>query len=124
MSIKTWKKKFYPSISKACKSQRGAIEHSLHKWKGLLSKNLKKHGLIVLGCRITDGNYYGDSFYIDAASCALCYKYPLCENCPLYKVSGKDCCMPNSPYVCWVQTGNPGPMIRALKKTLKEYKNV
>ena len=55
MSLKTWKKEFYPQSAKRTK-QSEAVEHSLHKWRGILPANLKKHGLNRDINRIEDEN--------------------------------------------------------------------
>ncbi len=43
MGIATWKKEFYPPISKVTRAN--AIDHSLKKWIGLREENLKRHDL-------------------------------------------------------------------------------
>jgi len=129
MSMKSWKKEFYPVKPNKKMSKLKAIQHSLTKWEGLLRKNLKKHGIEV--------DFWGDIremgvelFLVDADSCALCCKYmyqgdPVdkpCVTCPLYKTLGK-CCGEgdeNDPFTKWKDESDPKPMIRALKKCLKE----
>ena len=48
MSLKTWKKEFYPiSASRVRKDAIAAIEHSLRKWRGLTKDQMKRHGVGV-----------------------------------------------------------------------------
>lgn len=126
MSIKTWKKEFYP-VSAQSVSKKNSIAHSLRKWQGLTKANIKKHDLIRDGACLesSDGFNY---FSVDSDSCALCQKYIdhnraddiSCFECPLYDLLGKSCDQGNkSPYVIWWDTGNALPMINALKKILK-----
>ena len=50
MSLKTWKKEFYPKEAiDAIKTELMATKHSLRKWRGLTKANLKKHGLVQTG---------------------------------------------------------------------------
>lgn len=121
MSIETWKKEFYTDINKACKSKKSAIEHSLHKWRGLLPKNLSKHKIKkeVHENTIIDKN---DAFRIGADSCALCVKYDsFCVTCPLFNYLGTFCDYHDtSPYTYWINTHDPKPMISALTEILKQ----
>ena len=118
MSIKTWKKEFFSGLSKAVKSRRAAIAHSLRKWTGLLPANLKKHHVRQpeMSAYIDDEDF--NVFDVDGASCALCYKYDLngCIKCPLYQTLTHRCDECDGPYTHWCDTGDPRPMIKALKK--------
>jgi hypothetical protein len=125
MSLETWKKEFYPIEASEEMSAKEAIEHSLRKWKGLRSENLDKHGV---DARAEVQYIFGeDSFLaIDGSSCALCVKFleldenlPWCYHCPLAKTLGRSCGSDGMPYITWMETGNPEPMIKALRKTLK-----
>lgn len=101
MSIQTWKREFYPKpASKATKAE--ALDHSIQKWKGYLSKNLKKHQLIRNG-GILENHDGIEVFESDTTTCALCQRfmknkrtngYSSAENCvacPLFKATGKYC---------------------------------
>jgi hypothetical protein len=130
MSIKSWKKEFYSKPAYKC-CRKNAIEHSLTKWQGLLKKNLEKHDLVLINDRYFDMDDYtgimskrNSIFKIDGGNCALCVWYLKndCTECPLYKILGCDCdCqhIQNNPYFIFRNTGNPMPMINALKKAKK-----
>lgn len=126
MSIKTWKKEFYPITAKqaAKMSLVKAVEHSIQKWTGLQGGNLKKHGLHSDHHTkwILDDN---DNFCIDEITCALCMKFVAqsgnCKGCPLFESLGHRCddSSKNPPYQQWTYNNNPAPMIKALRKALK-----
>jgi len=125
MSIKTWKKEFYP-VPASRVSKKNALAHSLRKWEGLKKSNLKKHGvkydkLFFVG--IKDDL---ERLLIDATTCALCHHYldNRCVDCPLYAVIGKSCDdngwrEGGSPYTDFVDFGKASPMLRLLKKAQK-----
>lgn len=133
MSLQTWKEEFYPEKPRKSMTEKQAIEHSIRKWEGLRKTNLKKHKILLYHSVhfIEDEN---DGMYIESESCALCKKYlhldkyeaNPCEECPLYKSLGKPCDQfkllgeQTSPYIIWEKTGDPRPMIKALKKLLEE----
>lgn len=133
MSMKTWKEEFYPVKPRKSMTKLQAIQHSLTKWEGLSYKNRKNHeiDLTLYGDLVENG--YENRLGIDETTCALCVKYmankedlpektDVCLSCPLYKTLGK-CCgagEPDDPYTIWRDTFNPLPMIKALKKCLKE----
>lgn len=128
MSVKTWKKEFYPISAKSPKTKLGAIKHSIKKWRGLTIENLKKHD-------VETSKYFScirdpkEVFIIDAGSCALCnlYLYPnndmerKCLECPLYSILNKKSCDVGmrSPYAIWADKKNPNPMIHALETALQ-----
>jgi len=116
MSITTWKKEFYGSLKEASKSDVKALKHGIRKWTGLLPKNLEKHGVFREEYYfITDTV---NTFEIDMTTCALCERHfhvKECSKCPI-----NDCCCDGGPYIKWDEEGNPRPMIRVLKKALKE----
>ncbi|MEE9366040.1 MAG: hypothetical protein V3W44_05060 [Dehalococcoidales bacterium] len=123
MSLETWKKEFYPTLASRCSKGR-AVAHSLRKWRGMLNKNLKRHGLKRENCVVIDGaqRFY---FIIDSGSCALCKHYidvGRCRECPLSEISGRDCGDARGPYERWMKTGNAKPMIKALEKALEREK--
>lgn len=133
MSLKTWKAEFYPVAPKKSMTTKEAIEHSLAKWIGLRKKNLKKHGITVGFFRdamFDDSSAKG--FEINGSTCALCKKFynhdaeNECEKCPLFSVLGKACDdgdNDDSPFYLWMLEKKPEPMIKALKKALKEHKD-
>jgi len=146
MSIKTWKEEFYPVKPRKSMTTKEAIEHSLRKWEGLRKSNLNKHGLIrgFWGDAILEGGDEFERMTIGSDSCALCKKFyssseieadeddgnfivvDKCSKCPLAHVLGEPCDGrgDQSVYGKWVDSGNPVPMIAALKKALrKEEKN-
>lgn len=121
MTLKTWKKEFYPKAPTKKMTTREAIEHSIKKWEGLRPENLEKHGMRISSHRIEDEL---DDLDINADSCALCKKFYFdfeCVECPLYQQLGKRCdANSRSPYQIWRDKDNPVPMIKALKRTLEE----
>lgn len=140
MSLQTWKAKFYPTKPTKKMTKREAIEHSIRKWEGIRKSNLKKHGLEQEIFEIVEreGSY---RFSIDVESCALCKKYyssayeivddvvvydfeRKCSECPLRQVLGHPCDFSSdAEYGTWMWTGNPVPMIKALKQALKQVKD-
>jgi hypothetical protein len=119
MSLATWKKEFYGPMSKAVKSKKSALAHSLKKWEGLTKGNLKKHALHISDGCISDEDH---RFEINGDSCALCckYWYADCVECPLTMALGHPCyAIDDSPFRAWYDGFAPGPMIRALKKAIK-----
>lgn len=139
MSLKTWKKEFYP-IDADETTKKEAAAHSLRKWKGLTKENLRKHGLYRDMTTLREAGREGASPYdadgeltffpIDADTCALCNHFmfvddgdestTLCAACPLAKVlGGKPCDKgPSSPYMTYEHSGRPAKMINALEKTV------
>ena len=118
MSLQTWKKEFYPIPAEQVLSA-DAVAHSLRKWEGLKPKNLAKHDLISHGEVIIDDD--GNELGIDASSCALCNHYidDDCAECPLALVrGGVSCAMRDSPYHAFMESDDPNPMIKWLKKAM------
>lgn len=128
MSLKTWKKEFYPITAKqaAKKSVVEAVEHSLTKWTGLKKSNLEKHDVHQYLASI-EYDDYRVSMSIDDSSCALCQKFiaknDSCYGCPLYIVRGENQCdwtvKNENPYREWTHNENPSLMIKYLRKALK-----
>jgi len=127
MSIKSWKKEFYPVPASEVKDAKEAIKHSLKKWKGLLPDALERHKITLNVTTLMSGR---SEFEIGGESCALCListriesLFGDCRKCPLFENLGHRCDMADDrPWVIFQNTGNPKPMIAALNKTLKEYK--
>jgi hypothetical protein len=82
--------------------------------------------------KIQDGEA-GSTLDIDCDTCALCYHYIVdddsddsdCRLCPLYKARGGTRCDDNgadklSPYTAWGKDLNPEPMIRLIRKAIKQ----
>jgi hypothetical protein len=134
MSLATWKHKYYQTPAFSIKTERGAIKHSLRKWVGLRSVNLKKYGVFKnpLSCYIVSED---KSFGITFSTCALCclfyhskYDSALgpCVLCPLHRIRGYPCDVVSqdeniSPYYNFTSSNNnPEPMIALLKEALKK----
>lgn len=136
MTLKTWKKEFYPVTAKraAKGSVVKAVEHSIRKWVGLRPSNLKRHGMVSywVSGDIAEEGHTLTFLYIDGQSCSLCQKfvavnYGDCSGCPLYESRGQvrcDCTgdTEGNPYGAWRTKGDPMPMIKALRKSLKWIK--
>lgn len=115
MSLKSWKKEFYP-IGASEVDEQDAVAHSLRKWIGLRQENLDKHDV----SHSWDGiSYKKDSLPIGAPSCALCQHHYIpkrsCESCPLHEYLGRPCDGDDSPYAAFVDDDGPEPMISALE---------
>lgn len=135
MSLRTWKKEFYPKAPTKRMTELQAIEHSLQKWKGLRKANLKKHGVFQDGANVWENGAFDDwitanrdTFVFDSKSCALCVKHFLnpkessCEKCPLAALHGGTTCMDmDSVYENSVENENPSSMIESLMKLQKLY---
>jgi len=132
VSLKTWKEEFYPIPAYECKEE-DALEQSLNKWIGLRKKNIDKHELVIDSSGDLQGK--GGEFVIDDESCSLCKFYlhrfdnekEDCVRCPLYKSNNNVSCgegydSPHSTY-CYSLDHDPEPMIRLIKKAIKQYKN-
>lgn len=99
MSVKTWKKEFYPTeASEAAKQgELAAINHSLQKWQGLLPENLAKHNVKIVGKEVIGIASTGVMVF-DSSTCALCESvrscngYLDCRKCPLYRVNNSETC--------------------------------
>lgn len=135
MSLKSWKKEFYPT-KPPTSSWLKATEHSLRKWEGATKSNLKKHDLFWNGDGVQEKNdtefdFYSPSFQFDDYTCALCQRADKliekiqdrnrCEVCPLVAVQGGvDCTDMDSPFDAFYNTGNPTRMIAALRRLHKK----
>ena len=120
MSLKTWKKEFYPISVRACskKDVRKMLNHTLLKWTGLLPKNRRKHGLILHNDTLFEGKVKIGMpvFQLNGSTCVLCKVYAYCHNCPLknfhYGCAG-------GTYKQFQISGAVVPMIKAIKDALK-----
>lgn len=128
MSVQTWKKEFYPSTAIHGKSKAALIAASLKKWIGLRKNNLRKHKLrkestVLMG---EDMRWEDEDFDVCSENCHLCQKYyneqlqdreDECVDCPIFRHTGGRPC--GEEYFHWEDTGDPGPMIRLLQRTLR-----
>ena len=133
MSLKTWKKEFYPveaNSPEAQASTRAAIEHSLRKWRGLRPEALLKHEVRLEGPHhkeVVDAGRADERQGISSRSCALCFRFDdadgNCDGCPIVKVSGRACDPGKdsdevSAWEVYVHDADPEPMIAQLEKAL------
>ena len=130
MSLKTWKKEFYPveaDSPEAQASTRAAIEHSLRKWRGLRPEALLKHEVRLVGLYNAEVVDDCSSQFINGRSCALCIQFDdasgNCDGCPIFKVSGVACDPAKnsdevSAWEVYVHDADPEPMIAQLEKAL------
>lgn len=132
MGIATWKREYYKGrLRDAARDPLSAVEHSIKKWKGLRSKNLKAHGLVPSWGDIVD-QATNKVFTIDVTTCALCKMcgtgsddQTLCIKCPIVKVTGRTCDGrdgSSSAYGDWTRDDDPEPMIKLLKHVRREIK--
>jgi hypothetical protein len=139
MSLDTWIEEFYTPVEKAKEwTDKQCFEHTLTKYQGLIDKNLKKHGVTLnRGMLGTDP----EKVFIGTNTCSLCIKYyegmgndnedyprEDCRQCPLDKAghgcfnqleTGKEYDPSNLWEVMYV-TNNPSPMIKQMKKMIKQ----
>jgi len=140
MSLNSWKKEFYPTPASKAKGKKNAIKHSLTKWIGLRKKNLQKHDLVFAYAdspAIYENNELSSRHIkINSQTCALCVLYfngrgqdsdlmtnkkGTCFKCPLFQSLGNKCDGKfDRPYVKFMDSANPEPMIKALQKTLED----
>lgn len=127
MAIKKWKAIYFPGdlkgVEEASKDAMLAANHSLNKWRGLSPEILSEYKLSRRSeCILQNGSVV---FEVDEAECALCAYDDLntmsgsCNVCPLRHVSEITCAEDNSPYQYWINTGDNGPMVDALEKTVE-----
>lgn len=116
MSLKSWKKEFYPITAKRC-SKKNALAHSLLKWRGLQKSNLKRHSINLINCYLV---YDGNNFEIGKNSCVLCgfyYGVKECPKCPLEKIDDSVCSQ-SGAWGDWLEE-DPKPMIALIRKAMK-----
>ena len=128
MTPKEWLAKHYPvPASEATGSELEAARHSLRKWEGLTSK--ARGSLLVSGLRLLV-SYDSSSEVIrfNVRTCALCQRHlDGCERCVLYQIRDGVTCFREddegrNPYESLKYHGDPLPMIRLLRKAVKELK--
>lgn len=133
MSLKSWKKEFYPVGASTVardktKTDLDLIDHCINKWEGGLSEALVKHD-VTYTCRgVNDPKLPpGDrksTFWFSSSNCALCQRYDRidsngkCEKCPLAQSRGGVKCYigmdPQVRNVYGESKSSPVPMIEAL----------
>lgn len=140
MSRETWIDEFYalgpnrtPSTPDLAElSPVDNVKHALRKWRGLRKKNLERHGVYMLGTALRFPGDFEDFFFIDADTCSCCAKWyhDSCTVCPLLRYSrGWSEARPcfrfvegSNPYMAFVQTKDPQPMIILLVKALAKVR--
>jgi len=140
MSIKTWRKEFYPVSARARKAKQAPAAHSLQKWLGLRKEALERHGLTLdKGSLLTERGTL--VFEMDDTTCAFCavhrddeFETPWerrCSKngdpCPLIALRHGLRCYENelrpyrlSPYDALIIKNNPEPMIQLLQRAVRE----
>lgn len=129
MSLGTWKEEFYPIPANACK-KKDSLAHSLQKWIGFRKANLKKHRVRFVCNQLVDNLNRSKQFSAAGlGSCALCtYHYgDMCIDCPLLIARKNVKCFKSnsiemSPYSAHIKKGDPNPMIRLIRKAIKQSK--
>ena len=137
MSIETWELEFYDEgvVLEASGYNLKATELSndtiirfidqcIKKWEGVLEENLDKHELKKwdeVSWIIYDKSSITFSF--KSPTCSLCAAFLECtgngcSECPIYKVSGRDC---EAEWLEWTNNDNPQQMIELLHKTKQCY---
>ena len=122
MSLATWKAEFYVPPSRWTKAN--ALDCVLEKYLGTRKKALARHHVRKAETRPTLHGW-GQPFPFNTATCALCSCYWLPDTrecspeCPLVtkyrRWTGE-----GRPYTHWRETGDPEPMIRALRRAIKK----
>jgi len=111
MSLASWKKEFY-RIPANMVSKRYALRHSIKKWTGLLSKNRRKHKVILQYGILRDED--NNELEINCISCALCvHSSNTCKNCIILKTTKNNCDM---AFASFCKYNNTIPMINLLKR--------
>ncbi len=138
MSLKSWKEEFYPiraSSAEAIDTEEAALRHTELKWTGLLKENLEKHNLkwdyeaeVFANISDEDEYYEDDDYDVDCftvgdINCALCQRHPgifQCSACSLCQ-EAKNCCSggKGSELNEFMEYGNASPMLKLIRKTLK-----
>lgn len=130
MSLKEWKKQYYPiPAEKAIQDDLTAARHGLRKWQGASAAALKRYRLIRRGSILYDHDFAYD-FMFGSSTCALCTRCACnCDICPgTHANDGRACCdrlttpsntPPLTPYSVFVETGNVRPMLDWLRRTVR-----
>ena len=123
MSLQSWKDEFYPVRAVDVPAEK-ALDHSIQKWEGLLPKNLHRHGVVFKEGALVD-DVGKVRLAINSLSCALCMRYPGCSKCPLAVGRGGVPCDQatpgeESPWLIFIEQGDPVPMLEELERTKDE----
>lgn len=126
MSLRTWKKEFYPeSAKKAAKRGVGAaIEHSLRKWQGATEENAERHGVSIRGGAPGIAGKYGKLIF-DCTTCALCSLFyeDGCKGCPLVHEDGSRCYSMDRGFSNFADMDlGPDLMIHELEEALEKWR--
>lgn len=131
MSLKTWKKEFYPKPADETTLEE-ALAHSQKKWEGLSLENMQRHHVqYVCGCVTDKRTCLNSSLPISGSTCALCQHYMMknntCAGCPLYEVRGVQCDdimrgEEETPWHVWCGNEDPVPMQMWLQKAVDAQK--
>lgn len=148
MSLKTWKKEFYPVSAEAFANDAtdtiGLLEHSLKKWQGAIQENLEKHKVYldpdadaIVDKSVGPDPYFPDLsedqiLYFNGMTCALCHAYTFCKGCPLYEIRNNTNCnrhnfdlLKHKPgaFSIFISESDVYPMIALLEDALNTFKN-
>lgn len=143
MGIEAWRKMFYPEPAMdAVDTEEQALRHCIRKWEGAKPDNLAMTGLktarwglykvetpLPVRSELLEILPIHEEFYYGISTCALCMRHDMrcvgCQRCSLLAYhlaqTGLHPCTngePGSPYNIFGLTGNPEPMITALRETL------
>jgi len=125
MSLDSWEREFipFPPRTAAHRGRRAALIASLRFWTGLLSKNRRKHHIIIRDGHLMDPERR--EFFWPQDADALCWryyrgKYPPCKNCPVLIVKGESC-YDSEERSSFYSRSDARPMLRLLKKAAKKY---
>lgn len=115
MSIHTWVNEFISGLPGLTKTP---VAHSLQKWRGLLKRNLVKHGVDLNITRQSVVDLRDISRVNLVESCSLCLCMNTCTVCPIYLSTGSRCSDKRSAFMIFVKHGNVEPMIDLLESLL------
>lgn len=124
MTLKTWKKIYYPVEANVPKTDADALKHSLLKWQGLRPAAMQSHGVELnplYALWLTDDTD-DESLRLSSGTCALCqlHVHNRCTSCPLYAVRSVACdILEDAPWRVFVSDHDPEPMITLIEQALK-----
>jgi len=123
-----WLKRFYP-VPAALVRKRDALAATILKWSGLWPKVLKRYGITRNRGDLFAGGK--EILALGNSTCHLCAYFETqdilgqweCMNtCPIVQEAGKSCYDCGSGYHYFLKTGDPGPLLRTLRRALKRQK--
>lgn len=121
MSLRTWKREFHIPPSRWTKAN--ALDCVLKKYLGTRKPAMRRHGVKKDRGTLVDGK---EKLVFDNEACALCKfyrnwgKFTCTAKCPLNSKLRGTCFSSKSPFAKWVRTGDPEPLIRALRRAIKK----